>query len=461
MPFANAEILLQLERLEALQATVAKVKQLKAALEADPADKATRRKLSGVYLIELDNPGEAAKCLGDDDAPMRAKLQLAAGGVEKLSADQCRELAEWYRQVAAEPAGLAKLAMLERAAGYYQACLSKLDAPSEEVQTTLAALRGEMIDLQIRFGSKYLDLDLGGGVSMKMALIPAGKFTMGSPDSERDRRSSETQHEVTISSPFHMGVHEVTRGQFAAFVNVAGYRTDAEKMGTARIMGESGWEDGAGASWRQVGFPQTDDHPVVCVSWNDAAAFCTWLSARTGKTVRLPTEAEWEYACRAGAKTAFQWGDNPDDGAGWCNSADLTGRERFPDWGNVFNWADGYVFTAPAGSFKANAFGLYDIQGNVCEWCGDRYGAIGPEPAIDPAGPEVGTTRAIRRGAWLDRVPGSRIAFREGAAPDVRLSTLGFRVVLELKSPDKAATRPTQTAPAPPPAELDDGEPGF
>ena len=170
-------------------------------------------------------------------------------------------------------------------------------------------------------GSKTLTLDLGDKVKLELVLIPAGSFTMGSPESEKYRGSDEKQHTVTISKPFYMGVTHVTVDQFAVFAKDAGYKSDAEKQGSAssiRIVdGKSAFKMNVpGVSWRNPTYPQRGDHPVVWVSWNDARAFCDWLSKKSGLTVRLPTEAEWEYACRAGTQTAYPWGDNPDDGKG-------------------------------------------------------------------------------------------------------------------------------------------------
>ena len=127
-------------------------------------------------------------------------------------------------------------------------------------------------------------------------------------------------------------------------------------------------------SWRNTGFEQTDEHPVVNVSWNDAVAFCKWLSKKEGKTYRLPTEAEWEYACRAGTTTRYYSGDDPETLAKVGNVADAALKAKFPDWKYTIKASDGYVFTAPVGKFKPNAFGLYDMHGNAWQWCADWYG---------------------------------------------------------------------------------------
>ena len=282
--------------------------------------------------------------------------------------------------------------------------------------------------------AKELTLDLGNKVTMKLALIPAGKFTMGSPKDEKDRSDDEgPQREVTISKAFYMGVYEVTRGEFAAFVKDAGYKTDAEKEGWAYAWDGKSWGKVDGASWKKPGFEQTDEHPVTEISHNDAVAFCDWLTKKTGKTVRLPPEAEWEYACRGGTNTAYPWGDDPDDGKGWANAADQTAKKQFSNW-TAFSWDDGYVFTAPVGKFKPNAFGLHDMIGNVWEWCADWYAdSYANANNTDPQGPASGTSRVLRGGSWCDLPQLCRSARRLRSSPGFRVIDLGFRVVVDLK----------------------------
>jgi formylglycine-generating enzyme len=145
--------------------------------------------------------------------------------------------------------------------------------------------------------SKELNLDFGHGLSMKLVQIPAGRFLMGSPETEKYRNKDEVQHEVTISKPFYMGVTHVTVDQFAVFVKDSSYRTAAEKAGwsdcTETRDGKLYFKKMDGCSWRNPGFEQKGDHPVVQVSWDDAQAFCAWLSKKSGRTVVLPTEAQW------------------------------------------------------------------------------------------------------------------------------------------------------------------------
>jgi formylglycine-generating enzyme required for sulfatase activity len=288
--------------------------------------------------------------------------------------------------------------------------------------------------------AKELNLDLGNKVTMKLILIPSGKFTMGSPETEKDRGKDEVQHEVTISKAFYMGVTHVTVDQFAAFVKDSGYKTDAQKDGWSfGFEIKDGKIEGKkmdGCSWRKPSFDQKGDHPVVQVSWNDAKAFCDWLSKKSGKTVQLPTESRWEYACRAGTKTAYPWGDDPDKGKGWANCADQSLKKKLlnaPAVWKFFSWDDGFVFTSPVGSFKANAFGLYDMIGNAWEWCQDRYGDYNKGAATDPMGAVGRDVRVLRGGSWDDFPSSCRSASRPGYSPGSRDYYLGFRVSMELK----------------------------
>ena len=180
---------------------------------------------------------------------------------------------------------------------------------------------------------------------MRLALIPAGEFLMGSDESDTDAYDDEfvdkaagkmQKHRVRITRPFYLGVTEVTRGQFRRFVDEAGYQTEAEKRARGAMVGTRRRRSSSRIpkfTWQNAGFEQTDDHPVVNVSWNDAQAFVAWLSRKEGKTYRLPTEAEWEYACRAGTTTRYFFGDDPEGMAAFGNIADGTSKEKYPNAG--------------------------------------------------------------------------------------------------------------------------------
>ncbi len=288
-------------------------------------------------------------------------------------------------------------------------------------------------------------VELTNSIGMKLKLIPAGAFLMGSPEVEKERQKDEGPvHRVRITKPFYLGMYEVTIGQFRRFVDATDYNTDAEKDGKGG-WGYTGNDKRPFAkdpkyTWRHTGFTQNDNYPVVNVSWNDAVAFCEWLSQTEAGTYRLPTEAEWEYACRAGTSTPYYHGDDKAGLAKVGNVSDATANQKFAAWMKISaidrakigtaTHRDGYVFTAPVGQFQPNAFGLYDMHGNVWEWCSDwdKKDYYKDSPTDDPAGPRDGSSRIRRGGSWLHSPTFSRSARRRRYAPHARNSPIGFRV---------------------------------
>ncbi|HEV8070775.1 MAG TPA: formylglycine-generating enzyme family protein [Planctomycetaceae bacterium] len=294
-----------------------------------------------------------------------------------------------------------------------------------------------------------LPIDPTNSIGMKLVVIPAGEFFMGStplqvhqirrgdPSFRKDwERDEQPQHHVQISRPFLLGAHEVTRGQFGEFVRSTKYVTDAQrdhKGGMGFEAATSEFKQDPHFNWQNAGFVQSDDQPVVNVSWNDAVAFCQWLSRKEKIAYRLPTEAEWEYACRAGTTTLYSYGDDPEGLAAVANVADAAAREKFSSWSGIAG-RDGHVFTAPVGSFQPNAFGLFDMHGNVWEWCRDWFGEsyYAKSPEKDPSGPPTGTVRVFRGGSWYDAASLCRSAFRYWDVPTYRDYFLGFRVAADL-----------------------------
>jgi sulfatase modifying factor 1 len=265
---------------------------------------------------------------------------------------------------------------------------------------------------------------------LKFSLIPAGSFTAGSPETEKERSPNETQHRVTLTKPFWLSTTHVTVAQFEAFVRDTGHRTTAEVQGFAIGMWDTKaneWPKMPGKSGRDPGFPQASNHPVVCVTWDDAQAFCAWLNKKEGRAYRLPTEAEWEYACRAGSATAYPWGDNPDDGKGWANCSDLDTAAIFPLF-PTFNWRDGFQYTAPVASFRANAWGLHDMIGNTLQWCSDWYGDYPTGAVENPTGPAEGGQRILRGGAYIYGPRHCRSAFRGRNFANFANFYIGFRI---------------------------------
>ncbi len=284
-------------------------------------------------------------------------------------------------------------------------------------------------------------------LGMKLVLIPAGEFEMGSNESKDqlkdagfynpfDTSDEQPVYRVKLSRSFYLGETEVTVGQWRRFVAAEAYVTEAERDGKGgwgyySELEKSGQQPHF--NWKNTGFTQTDDHPVVNVSWNDVVTFCAWLSKQENVTYRLPSEAEWEYACRAGTKSRYWTGDSAGSLEGAGNFLDQSSRKKFPksDEECFLRFDDGWAFTAPVGRFKANAFGLYDMHGNVLEWCQDWYDAkyYARSPLTDPVNSQADQYRVVRGGCWSFRPANCRSAVRYWGSPVYRYHYLGFRLV--------------------------------
>ena len=263
----------------------------------------------------------------------------------------------------------------------------------------------------------------------EMVVIPAGSFTMGSPASEEGREDDEgPRHRVTIPRAFALGKYEVTRAEFAAFVRDTGHKARG-----CWVFDGKEWKDDDSKDWRDPNFSQSERDPVVCVNWDDAKKYLRWLSRKTGQDYRLPSESEWEYAARAGTTMERYWGESPDRACDNANVADRTAKQRYSKW-DVHDCRDGYVNTAPAGSFRANRFGLHDMLGNVWEWVEDCWN---DSYSGAPSGGRAWTTgecsrRVLRGGSWFDGPRDLRAAYRNGDTTGVRLDGSGFRVARTL-----------------------------
>ncbi len=247
-------------------------------------------------------------------------------------------------------------------------------------------------------------VQITNSLGMKFNLIPPGGFMMGSPTSEWGRRGDETQHRVKITKPFYMSVHEVTQSQYE--------RMMGKNPSHFSASGEGSWALRPGFFSRLLRAPDTLQFPVEQVSWNDAVEFCNRLSKSEGVEYRLPTEAEWEYACRAGATTAYSFGDD---------------ERQLPQYA----WyKDNFSETThPVGELKPNAWGLFDMHGNVWEWCQDWYGDYDLQVVSDPTGPASGIRRVLRGGAFSYRPRLVRAAIRYNSfRPDGRSLSFGFRL---------------------------------
>ena len=284
------------------------------------------------------------------------------------------------------------------------------------------------------------DVDLGGGVKLTMVLIPPGEFLMGTSDQEvarllEDETTEEginvvsaegPQHRVRITKPFRLSRHEVTRGQFRRFAEETGYKTRAEQFGDGVGYVDGDWVRDPRFVWTDPGFPQTDDHPVVNVSWNDAIAFCQWLSKKEGVGFVLPTEAQWEYACRAGTTTAWSCGDNDRKLIEYA-------------W---FHW-NSDLKTHAVGQLMPNSWELYDIHGNASEWCADLWDKdyAARSPTNDPSGPPTGRDRTFRGGCFRDTPTGCRSARGVWRTTHHNYSSLGFRLASFSVETERTAMR--------------------
>jgi len=282
--------------------------------------------------------------------------------------------------------------------------------------------------------------EMTNSIGMRFVLIPPGEFDMGSTEKEVAKLLVEAEagklfswyverlpfeapkHRVRITKPFWLSRHEVTRGEFRRFVDDRGYQTEAERDGKGGFRWLNGKlvQDPRFVWDAEAGFPQTEDHPVVEVSWHDAVAFCEWLSEKENAKCHLATEAQWEYACRAGSTTSWHCGDN--------NTA-------LQEYG----WlkANSGGTTHPVGQLRPNVWGLCDMHGNVLEWCHDRWASdyYGMSPFEDPSGPAAGSYRVIRGGGRGDDAPYCRASARNWFNPALCHLTLSFRVAIESANP--------------------------
>jgi formylglycine-generating enzyme required for sulfatase activity len=263
----------------------------------------------------------------------------------------------------------------------------------------------------------------------ELVVIPAGRFRMGTdaPSAKPDARPA---HEVTVSR-FAIGRTEVTRAQYRLFASETGRGASGPCTSDPDLDGR--WQDVPAANWEHSGFPSGEDHPVTCVTWADASAYADWLAAKTGEPYRLLSEAEWEYAARAGTTSEYPWGDAGDGMCAFANGPDDTVFAKFPGWSRAKGAAcdDGEVFTAVVASYKANGFGIYDMPGNVWEWTADCYEPDYTRQPRDGSAYTEGacTRRALRGGSWVYGIGDLTSAQRNGLPrPGQRGADIGFRV---------------------------------
>ena len=331
------------------------------------------------------------------------------------------------------------------------------DTPKKRPPSAVAPFDADEAKRLQQAWADYLGVpaEITNSIGMKLVLIPPGEFDMGSSDAEIAEllklpknhpagwscESEEPRTRTKIGAPFYLGKHEVTVGEFRKFVTAEGYRTDAERdgKGSHGFDGpDKGWVEKPEFNWRNPGFVQNDMHPVVNVSRNDAVAFCRWLGQERSRVYRLPAEEEWEFACRAGTTTRWYCGDNEKDMRGCANIADTTYPANWPKGDHAswaISWDDGYPFTAPVAQFRPNAFGLYDMHGNVWERCDSTYS---PDGLLRQEGVPESIAGCVYRGGPFDFPPmADRSALRSTAIwnePSSRWGSAGLRVVCEVKA---------------------------
>ena len=333
----------------------------------------------------------------------------------------------------------------------------RLTPPADQPPLAIAPFDAAQAKQHQKAWADYLDLpverevELPGGQKLTMVLIPPGEFMMGSLAEEQpslveatgatnndfliEQISTEVpRHRVRISQPFWLSRHEITRNLFRQFVNDAAYKTEPERDGHGGlgIVGDD-WIEAPRFIWNtDPGFPQTEDHPVVNVTWNDAAAFCEWLSEKENEEWGLPTEAQWEYACCAGTTTLYSSGDSP------TSLGDYAWLRANSD-----------SKTHPVGQKSPNAWGLHDMHGNVWEWCADWAGGYDNRAAVDPHGPRIGSARIDRGGCWNSPASLCRSAYRDRNSQSCRHHCVGFRVACKIpKKPSQNANLPPRTPPS-------------
>lgn len=282
-------------------------------------------------------------------------------------------------------------------------------------------------------GQAFRDCDAG---CPAMVVIAAGKFRMGLAPNETgfdklsvmERRTHAPQHDVVIGQEFALGEFDVTRAEFAMFLKLSGYRLRGECEQNLNALSRS--------SWQNPGFSQTENDPVVCVSWADAHAYAGWLSGKAHRHYRLPSEAEWEFAARSGTAGARYWGNDSAQVCRYANVSDRTLGQKYHDRGDYFDCSDGYAFTSPVGAFPKNSFGLYDMLGNVNQLVEDCWHwSFDGAPANGLAWTSGDClTRVMRGPAFNERPVFVRASLRQFVLPDAKSAFAGFRVAADIRN---------------------------
>ncbi|WP_303980741.1 SUMF1/EgtB/PvdO family nonheme iron enzyme [Dongia mobilis] len=384
----------------------------------------------GSFIAYSTAPGEVAQDGAGDNSPYAAALAKAITGQAVPVEEMFRNVRVAVMQATGEgqvPWDSSSLT----GAFYFREQAAEVAANAETGLPIMAsasgAVRGQVETEPPVAGSIFRDCP----ECPDMVVIPAGRFVMGAPTEDEDRRPDEAPvHKVTIAKPFALSTTEVTRDQFAAFVADTGH----DMSGDCYLADDKEGRMDQQANWLAPGFAQGGQDPVTCVSWRDAQAYVEWLGDRTSAQYRLPSEAEWEYAARAGKRGFFPWdGDDLADACRIGNSFDRQGHTQYPGI-EPSQCDDGRIFTAPVGSYAANRFKLFDMAGNVWEWVEDCY-APTYQSAPDDGSAVIGDScpeHVARGGSWIDGQWDFRFARRYAVDGWGRENIVGFRLARDL-----------------------------
>ena len=396
-----------------------------AAAEKAKAEEIEKKKIAEAEARAKTEQEAAAKAAAEKEAAEAKKTdaEKKAAADAKVKADEAAKVAEAKAKADQEALEAKKLAEAAKPA----------PTPAPASQAVPAEL------------AKEVTADLGNGVTMDFVLVPAGTFLMGTDRSvlaelcrkaqadEKDYADEVPAHRVDLGA-YYIAKTPVTVAQFRAFVSATQYRTAAERRGEAYTLVDHVWQLTPGASWMKPGFPQEENHPVVNLNWRDCAAFAEWASKQCGKTLRLPTESEWEYAARGPKNLNYPWGNSWDGRR--ANHSDQHLHPLGPRGWTYSSAEDGFAFTAPVGSYDNRSWcGALDMAGNVFQWCQDAYSEY-PQ-AQSPGAPEIITDatdvpanakRALRGGSYLFRPIDCRSTARRSLSPNAWSYELGMRL---------------------------------
>ena len=399
-----------------------------------PIEAATQRDVAGIPKVAPDSVaigGEYwARLIGMDQyqQPIVAKLQSAVTDTQAVRGLLLQRYGLNRDTIIESTSGPATRKNIEDALTQLRTQAGKDDSvfPDDAGHGQIETKKKQVESATANDMPKQANREMIGKDGAKMLLIPAGDFMMGSTEGLADE---EPVHQVLLDA-FYLDKYEVTNTLFQKFVHETGYETTAEKEGRAAAVTSDGeWEVIGGANWRNPEGGETvfesnrEEHPVVSVSWYDADTYCRWADKR------LPTEAEFEYASRAGTRTIYWWGDGNPDSQRAANIADESAKRRFPGLPIMAGYDDGYERSAPVGSFDPNPWGLHDMIGNVSEWTADWYAEdyYRNSPERNPIGPFNGKYKVLRGGSWHNGPLGVRSTYRRNSHPAYRYDHFGYR----------------------------------